>query len=125
MLIEMSRAIQRDRNWFLRNQSAVVRFRPVDNDEFAPLHAVGEVPPAFRPSICKQDTPLRWVAVVDLMRLSGQTSLRAGDSSLRLRLLIPEIRSLKRRQQVEAELLDAIAAELLNAMENDTTNLAA
>ena len=125
MLIEMSRAIQRDRNWFLKNQSAVVRFRPVDNDEFAPLHAVGEVPPAFRPSICKQDTPMRWVAVVDLMRLSGQTSLRAGDSSLRLRLLIPEIRSLKRRQQVEAELLDAIAAELLSAMENDTTNLAA
>ncbi|MAD08798.1 MAG: hypothetical protein CMP86_15465 [Gammaproteobacteria bacterium] len=125
MLIEMSRAIQRDRNWFLKNQSAVVRFRPVDNDEFAPLHAVGEVPPAFRPSICKQDTELRWVAVVDLMRLSGQTSMREGDSSLRLRLLIPEIRSLKRRQQVEAELLDAIAAELLSAMENDTTNLAA
>ena len=121
----MSLAIQRDRNWFLKNQSAVVRFRPVDQDEFAPLHAVGEVPPAFRPSNCKIDTPLRWVAVVDLMRLSGQTSMRNGDSSLRLRLLIPEIRSLKRRQQVEAELLDAIAAELLSAIENDTTNLAA
>ncbi len=121
----MSRAIQRDRIWFLKNQSAIVRFRPVDLNEFAPLHAVGEVPPAFHPSICKQDAPLRWVAVVDLTRLSGQTSASPDDSTLRLRLRIPEIRSLKRRKQVEEELLNAIAAELLSAMENDTTNLVA
>ena len=125
MLIQMSGAIQRDRLWFLKNQSAIVRFRPVDQDEFAPLQAVGEVPPAFRPSICKPNTPLRWVAVVDLMRLAGQTIVSPDDSTLRLRLRIPEIRSHKRRQQVEEELLNAIAAELLSTIENDEHHLAA
>jgi len=121
----MSGAIQRDRLWFLKNQSAIVRFRPVDQDEFAPLQAAGEVPPAFQPSICKPNTPLRWVAVVDLLRLAGETGADANRSTLRLRLRIPEIRSLKRRKQVEAELLNAIAAELLSTIDNGQVDQAA
>ena len=121
----MVSAVKTDRIWFQNNPSAIVRFRTAARDEFAPLIATGSTPPAFHPSICKPDAPLRWVAVVDLMRLAGETNLQQEDPTLRLRLQIPAVRSLKRQKQVEDELLNAIAEELLDAIDAEEPTIAA
>ncbi len=113
----MSNAIRQDRLWFQSNPSAIVRFRAPADGEFNPLLNTGETPPEFRPSLCKPDAPLRWVAVVNLMRLAGEMRVQTHEPTLRLRLRIPAVRSLKAQKQVEDELLDAIAAELLEAMD--------
>ena len=121
----MSSAIRRDRLWFQSNPSAIVRFRAADDGEFTPLLNTGATPPEFRPSICKPNAPLRWVAVVDLMRLAGTTDSdkQPHDPTLRVRLKVPALRSLRRQQQVEEELLDAIASELLGLISTDDQNV--
>ena len=121
----MGSAVKADRIWFENNPSAIVRFRTASQGEFAPLIATGSTPPTFHPSICKPDAPLRWVAVVDLMRLAGQTNMQQENPTLRLRLQIPAVRSLKRQKQVEDELLEAIAEELLTLTDAYDTNIAA
>ena len=70
----MHHAVREDRLWFQNNPEAIVRFRSAAPGEFMPLEAVGEKPPLFRPSVCHALAPLRWVAVVDLIRLAGSTS---------------------------------------------------
>ena len=121
----MSSAIRRDRLWFQSNPSAIVRFRAAADGEFTPLLNAGATPPEFRPSICKPNAPLRWVAVVDLMRLAGTTdsNTHPHDPTLRVRLRVPALRSLRRQQQVEEEMLDAIASELLSLMSTDDQNV--
>lgn len=121
----MSRAVRQDRLWFEQNPNAIVRFRSTSEGEFDPLHAVGEQPPFFRPSICRENAPLRWVAVVDLMRLAGDKSTDAIEPTMRVRMRIPAIPSLKRREKVEKELVNAIAAELLDAMDPKNNVIAA
>jgi len=121
----MVSVVKTDRIWFQNNPSAIVRFRTTAKDEFAPLIATGSTPPAFHPSICKPDAPLRWVAVVDLMRLAGETNVLLEDPTLRLRLQIPAVRSLRRQKQIEEELLDAIAGEILDAIDTDEATIAA
>ena len=108
-LRDVSRAVRQDRLWFQQNPSAIVRFRSTSEGEFDPLHAVGEQPPIFRPSICRENAPLRWVAVVDLMRLAGDKSTDAIEPTIRVRMRIPAIPSLKRREKVEKEVVNAIA----------------
>ena len=103
----MHHAVREDRLWFRNNPIALVRFRMASPGEFTPLYAMGEQPPSFRPSICKSTAPLRWVAVVDLM------------------LRIPAIRSFRRQEKAKAELLDAVAADLLDKLELDHTGIAA
>ena len=121
----MSSAIRQDRLWFQSNPSAIVRFRAAADGEFTPLLNEGATPPEFRPSICKPNAPLRWVAVVDLMRLAGTTdsNKHPHDPTLRVRLRVPALRCLRRQQQVEEELLDAIASELLSLMSTDDQNV--
>jgi len=68
---------------------------------------------------------LSWVAVVDLMRLAGSTSTQPEEPTARLRLQIPAIRTAKRQQTARAELLDAIAAELLEHLESEQPPMAA
>ena len=68
----MHHAVREDRLWFQNNPDAIVRFRSAAPGEFTPLQAVGEQPPLFRPSLCRASAPLRWVAVVDLMRLPAR-----------------------------------------------------
>ena len=121
----MGSAVKADRIWFENNPSAIVRFRTASQGEFAPLIATGSTPPTFHPSICKRNAPLRWVAVVDLIRLAGQTDRQQENPTLRLRLQIPAVRSLKRQKQVEDELLEAIAEELLTLTDTYDTNIAA
>ena len=121
----MGSAVRADRIWFKNNPSAIVRFRKASRGEFHHIIATGSTPPEFRPSICKPDAPLRWVAVVDLMRLAGQTNMQQENPTLRLRLQIPAVRSLKRQKQVEDELLEAIAEELLTLTDAFDTNIAA
>ena len=121
----MSSVIRQDRLWFQRNPSAIVRFRHVSLGEFTPLQEVGATPPSFRPSFCKAHAPLRWVAVVDLMRLAGSTWTNPEEPTARLRLRIPAIRSFKRQAKAKAELLDAVAAELLDKLEWEQTGIAA
>ena len=118
----MSSAIRQDRLWFQSNPFAIVRFRAASDGEFTPLEDTGVTPPEFRPSICRPNAPLRWVAVVDLMRLAGTTSAEPQNSTLRVRLKVPAIRSLRRQQQVEEELLEAIALELLSLMTAEEHN---
>ena len=125
MRVGMASAIQEDRLWFQSNPSAIVRFRSASDGEFNPLEAVGATPPSFRPSFCRANAPLRWVAVVDLMRLAGSTSTDPEEPTARLRLQIPAIRSTKRQQKAKAELLDAVAAELLEQFESEQTPMAA
>ena len=109
----MHHAVRGDRLWFQQHPEALVRFRPTEAGEFAPLKATGNDPPAFRPSICRPNAPLRWVAVIDLMRLAGASHRDSVEATARLRLLIPAVRSQQRRQTMEDELLDAVSAELL------------
>lgn len=120
----MSSAIRQDRLWFQRHPSAIVRFRPTTQGEFTPLQAVGATPPSFRPSFCRANAPLRWVAVVDLMRLAGYAPPDPEEPTARLRLRIPCIRSAKGQEKAMAELLDAIAAELLAGFELEQTHIA-
>ena len=121
----MSSAIWRDRVWFQCNPTAIVRFRPSSDGEFTPLEALGATPPSFRPSFCRANAPLRWVAVVDLMRLAGSDSTNAEEPTARLRLQIPAIRRADRRHQARVELLDAISAELLEGLKSEQTPIAA
>lgn len=90
-----------------------------------PLHAMGEHPPLFRPSVCRTNAPLRWVAVVDLMRLAGSTDSDRAEPAARLRLRIPAIRSAQRQQKAQQELLEAVAAELLGQLKDAPMTTAA
>ena len=121
----MHHAIREDRIWFQQNPLAIVRFRPTGPGEFSPLQAIGEPPPLFRPSICRPGAPLRWVAVVDLMRLAGASRQESAETTARLRLRIPAIRRSKQQKEAERELLDAVCAELLASISSDAQDLAA
>ena len=121
----MHHAVREDRLWFQSNPVALVRFRTASPGEFTPLMAMGEQPPCFRPSVCRPNAPLRWVAVVDLMRLAGAPLTGREEPTVRLRLRIPAIRTVKGQEKARAELLDAIAAELLDNLEFDQTAIAA
>ena len=75
--------------------------------------------------MCRPGAPLRWVAVVDLMRLAGSSLADPEEPTARLRLRIPAIRSCKGQEKAKAELLDAVAAELLEQLESEQTAIAA
>ena len=121
----MHKAIQADRLWFQQNPSALIRFRPQEQDEFANLLAVGQQPPFFRPSICRKNARLSWVAVVNLMRLADSSPTEPTEPTIRVRLRVPAIRTAKRRKLAEDELLEAVADELLKAIDTDQTPVAA
>ena len=121
----MHHAVREDRLWFQNNPVALVRFRTASPGEFTRLYAIGEQPPCFRPSVCRPSAPLRWVAVVDLMRLAGSPWADANEPTARLRLRIPAIRSFKGQEKAKAELLDAVAAELLDKLESEQSAIAA
>ena len=121
----MHHAVREDRLWFQNNPVALVRFRTASPGEFTPLLTMGEQPPCFRPSVCRPNAPLRWVAVVDLMRLAGSPLADPEEATIRLRLRIPAIRSFRRQEQAKAELLEAVAAELLNSLASEQTAVAA
>ena len=121
----MHHAVREDRLWFQNNPVALVRFRMASPGEFTPLYAMGEQPPSFRPSICKPTAPLHWVAVVDLMRMAGSPMADPEKATIRLRLRIPAIRSFRRQEKAKAELLDAVAAELLKNHASEQAAVAA
>ena len=121
----MHHAVRDDRLWFRTNPVAIVRFRTASPGEFTPLISIGEKPPFFRPSMCRAGAPLRWVAVVDVMRLAGSSLTDPEEPTARLRLRIPAIRSFKGKEKAKAELLNAVAAELLEQLESEETVIAA
>ena len=121
----MHHAVRDDRLWFETNPVAIVRFRNASPGEFTPLVSMGEKPPFFRPSVCRPGAPLLWVAVVDLMRLAGSSWADPEEPTARLRLQIPAIRSFRGREKAKAELLDAVAAELLEQMDSEQISMAA
>ena len=121
----MHQAVSDDRLWFQGNPFAIVRFRNAFPGEFTPLVLMGEKPPFFRPSICRPGAPLRWVAVVDLMRLAGSSLGNPENESARLRLQIPAIRSFRGQEIAKTELLNAVSVELLEYLEGDQTVTAA
>ena len=121
----MHHAVRDDRLWFQANPLAIIRFRTASPGEFTPLVSMGEKPPFFRPSMCRPGAPLRWVAVVDVMRLAGSSLSDPEESTARLRLRIPAIRSFKDKEKAKAELLNAVAAELLEQLESEETVIAA
>jgi len=121
----MHHAVREDRLWFQNNPVALIRFRTASPGEFTALYALGEQPPFFRPSVCRSIAPLRWVAVVDLMRMAGAPSTDPEECTARLRIRIPAIRSFKRQEAAKAELLEAIAVEMLNNLESEQSAFAA
>ena len=121
----MHHAVREDRAWFQNHPGVLIRFRTASPGEFTPLYAVGEQPPFFRPSVCRSSAPLRWVAVVDLMRMAGAPSTDSETRTARLRIRIPAIRSFKRQEAAKTELLNAIAAEMLKDLESEQTAFAA
>ena len=121
----MHHAVREDRLWFQNNPKAIVRFRSAAPGEFVHLEAIGEEPPVFRPSVCRATAPLRWVAVVDLIRLAGSTDPVQTEPTIRLRLRVPALHSTQRLQKAEEELLDAIAAELFESLECEQAAVAA
>ena len=121
----MHQAVRDDRRWFQSNPVALIRFRTASPGEFAPLYEIGAQPPCFRPSVCRPSAPLRWVAVVDLMRLAGTQMAAPEEPTVRLRVRIPAIRNFKRQEKAKAELLDVVAGELVNNLESEQTLIAA
>ena len=121
----MHHAVRDDRLWFQANPLAIVRFRTAYPGEFTPLVSMGKKPPFFRPSMCRPGAPLRWVAIVDVMRLAGSSLTDPEEPTARLRLRIPAIRSLKCKEKAKEELLNAVAAELLEQLESEQTVIAA
>ena len=121
----MHPAVRDDRIWFQNNPSAVVRFRRAVAGEFQAVANHGGEIPVFRPAFCRPETPTRWVAVVDLMRLIDTGEAEPNKPTVRLRLMIPALRSIDRKRQAERELKQAIAAELLTNLETDSRSIAA
>ena len=121
----MHHVVREDRLWFQNNPGALVRFRTASPGEFTPLFERGEQPPFFRPSICRPTAPLRWVAVVDLMRLVDTRNLVPDEPTARLRLKVPALRSNDLKRRAEQELKQAIAAELLENLDADAGTIAA
>ena len=108
----MHHAVRDDSLWFEKHPTAIVRFRKSADGEFDPLLRHGEQPPHFRPSFSKSSAPLGWVAVVDLMQLLGQEPDGITPNA-RVRLRTPALRKASHREAAKQELMDAIAAELL------------
>lgn len=108
----MHHAVRDDRLWFERHPTAIVRFRKSADGEFDPLLRHGEQPPHFRPSFSKTSAPLGWVAVVDLMQLLGEEPDGITPNT-RVRLRTPALRKASHREAAKQELMEAIAAELL------------
>ena len=106
----MHPAVRDDRIWFQNNPSAVVRFRRAVAGEFQAVANHGGEIPVFRPAFCRPETPTRWVAVVDLMRLIDTGEAEPNEPTVRLRLMIPALRSIDRKRRAERELKQAIAA---------------
>lgn len=121
----MHPAVRDDRIWFQTNPASVVRFRRAIAGEFQAVADHGVDAPVFRPSFCRCETPSRWVAVVDLMRLVGTGEVETGEPTVRLRLKVPALRTPDRRRRAEQELKKAVAAELLASLEADSSTIAA
>jgi len=108
----MHHAVRDDRLWFAKHPKAIVRFRKTAEGEFDPLLRHGAEPPHFRPSFSKTTAPLGWVAVVDLMQLLGEAADGITPNA-RVRLRTPALRKASHRATAKQELMEAIAAELL------------
>lgn len=121
----MHPAVYDDRIWFNNNPSAVVRFRRAVTGEFQAVTNRGLEPPVFRPSFCRSEATVSWVAVVNLIRLVGIEKEKPQEPTARLRLRIPALRSLDRQRRAEQELKQAIAAELLASLETQHGEVAA
>ena len=121
----MHPAVHDDRIWFRNNPSAVVRFRKIISGEFQALEDHGSKAPVFLPSFCRAETPTRWVAVLDLMRLIEPEAVEPNEPTVRLRLKVPALRSIHRRRRAEQELKKAVASELLADLETNTDAIAA
>ena len=121
----MHPAVRDDRIWFQDNPSEVVRFRRAIAGEFQAVANHGGEIPVFRPAFCRPETPTRWVAVVDLMRLIETEEAEPDEPAIRLRLMIPALHSIDRKRRAERELKQAIAAELLTNLETDSSSIAA
>ena len=121
----MHPAVRDDRIWFQENPTAIVRFRRAVAGEFQGLAEHGEEAPVFRPSFCRTETPTRWVAVVDLIRLVDTDESRPDEPTARLRLKVPAFRTADRRRRAEQELKKAIASELLDNLEAGCNTVAA
>ena len=119
----MHHAVREDRAWFQNHPGVLIRFRTASPGEFTPFTrwVNSHLFSAQRlPALC----PLRWVAVIDLMRLAGHPLSDSAEQTARLRLRIPAIRSFKRREAAR-QVLDLIAAELLETLELEETALTA
>ena len=57
--------------------------------------------------------------------LAGSPLADSEEATIRLRLRIPAIRSFRRQEKAKAELLDAVAAELLSNLGSELTAIAA
>ena len=111
----MAAAVAGDRIWFERNPRAMVRLRREQPGEFEELLRDGKQPPCFIPSGFKPETRLNWVAVVHLCRLiEGHRT--AEEESIRLRIKTIAARSKKNQSRITEELIEAVAAELLDLM---------
>ena len=121
----MHPAVRDDRNWFLNNPAEVVRFRKAVSGEFQAVNNHGGEVPVFRPAFCRPESPTRWVAVVDLIRLIEPGGVDADEPTARLRVRIPALHSIQRQRCAERELTQAIAEELLANLETDNSAIAA
>jgi len=103
-----------DRSWFLRHPRSVIRFRPMRTNEFKFLNSHDSSPPVFKPSWCKADMALEYVAVIDLTRLlQSEVATACSDGTLRIRVVTLKTRSRRAKAKLEDELIEAICEELL------------
>ncbi len=115
-------AIVDDRNWFNQHPKEIVRFRPAKTQEFEQFERLAELPPTFIPSGYSETAPRDWVAVVEMMRMTG-----AGhgplERSLRLRVCTVALRSKINQAKAAAELIERISHELLELADQESNDL--
>ena len=83
------------------------------------------IKPCLSSLFLSTETPTRWVAVLDLMRLIEPEAVEPNEPTVRLRLKVPALRSIHRRRRAEQELKKAVASELLADLETNTDAIAA
>ena len=113
-----------DSRWFRLHPQALVRFRPVRQGDFALLTLQGQEPPAYVPVDLDSAAPLSWVAVVDVLRVTG-LPVPSGGGSLRARIRTVPIRSKRLQAQMAEVFAIAVCRDVLAERQDAAAELVA
>lgn len=107
-----------DSQWFDRYPRRLVRFRPERRADFELLTLQGQEPPAFIPEGLDPTSPLTWVAVVDVLRVTGLPSV-SHHGAIRARIRTVPIRSRALQASMAEVFAIAVCRDLLHQIQPD------